>query len=55
MSPVEEKLEASLLDQKWGRLFDSEGKPTQRLGCFLRGLANHIVGIHVGHPNWKAC
>lgn len=33
----------STIDQKWGRLFDSEGNPTQRLGCFLRGLANHIV------------
>lgn len=34
----------STIDQKWGRLFDSDGKPTQRLGAFLRGLANHIVG-----------
>ena len=36
--------ELSTIDQKWGRLFDSEGNPTQRLGQFLRGLANHIVG-----------
>jgi hypothetical protein len=36
--------ELSTIDQKWGRLFDSDGIPTQRLGQFLRGLANHIVG-----------
>jgi len=35
--------ELSTIDQKWGRLFDSEGQPTERLGQFLRGLANHIV------------
>ena len=38
-------LELSTIDQKWGRLFDNEGNPTQRLGQFLRGLANHIVSI----------
>ncbi|KAH8590450.1 hypothetical protein B0O99DRAFT_521281, partial [Bisporella sp. PMI_857] len=36
-------LELSTIDQKWGRLFDSNGDPTQRLGQFLRGLANHII------------
>lgn len=36
-------VELSTVDQKWGRLFESEGKPTKRLGEFLRGLANHIV------------
>jgi hypothetical protein len=36
-------MELSTIDQKWGRLFDSDGRPTQRLGQFLRGLANHIV------------
>lgn len=36
-------LELSAVDQKWGRLFDSEGNPTPRLGQFLIGLANHIV------------
>lgn len=36
-------VELSTIDQKWGRLFDTEGNPTQRLGQFLRGLANHIV------------
>jgi hypothetical protein len=36
-------MELSTIDQKWGRLFDNEGNPTQRLGQFLRGLANHIV------------
>jgi hypothetical protein len=38
-------LELSTIDQKWGRLFDSEGNPTPRLGQFLRGLANHIVSV----------
>jgi hypothetical protein len=38
--------ELSTIDQKWGRLFDSEGQPTERLGQFLRGLANHIVSLH---------
>jgi hypothetical protein len=36
-------LELSTIDQKWGRLFSNEGDPTERLGQFLRGLANHIV------------
>lgn len=36
-------VELSTIDQKWGRLFDSEGRPTTRLGQFLRGLANHII------------
>ena len=36
-------MELSTIDQKWGRLFDNEGNPTQRVGQFLRGLANHIV------------
>ncbi|KAH8599136.1 hypothetical protein B0O99DRAFT_683116 [Bisporella sp. PMI_857] len=36
-------LELSTIDQKWGRLFDSNGDPTQRLGQFLRGLANHMI------------
>ncbi|KAG4426467.1 hypothetical protein IFR04_000349 [Cadophora malorum] len=35
--------ELSTIDQKWGRLFENDGKPTQRLGQFLRGLANHII------------
>ncbi|KAG0646283.1 hypothetical protein D0Z07_8325 [Hyphodiscus hymeniophilus] len=36
-------MELSTIDQKWGRLFDNDGRPTQRLGQFLRGLANHII------------
>ncbi|CAL3972824.1 unnamed protein product [Diplocarpon coronariae] len=36
-------LELSTVDQKWGRLFEKDGKPTQRLGQFLRGLANHMI------------
>ncbi|TVY73342.1 hypothetical protein LSUE1_G008512, partial [Lachnellula suecica] len=35
--------ELSTIDQKWGRLFDSAGIPTQRLGDILRGLANHMI------------
>jgi hypothetical protein len=35
--------ELSTIDQKWGRLFDSDGTPTKRLGQFLKGLANHII------------
>jgi hypothetical protein len=38
-------VELSTIDQKWGRLFDTEGNPTQRLGQFLGGLANHIVSV----------
>jgi hypothetical protein len=38
-------MELSPIDQKWGRLFNNEGNPTQRLGQFLRGLANHIVRV----------
>ena len=41
-------VELSTIDQKWGRLFDKEGNPTKRLGQFLRGLANHIVGLLPG-------
>jgi hypothetical protein len=40
-------MELSTIDQKWGRLFDNEGRPTQRLGQFLRGLANHIVRLAI--------
>ncbi|RDW82113.1 hypothetical protein BP6252_03225 [Coleophoma cylindrospora] len=36
-------LELSTIDKRWGRLFDSEGNPTERLGQILRGLANHII------------
>ncbi|TGO23896.1 hypothetical protein BPAE_0118g00230 [Botrytis paeoniae] len=36
-------LELSTIDHKWGRLFDNDSRPTERLGQFLRGLANHIV------------
>lgn len=37
------KVELSIIDQKWGRLFDNKGTPTKRLGQFLRGLANYII------------
>lgn len=38
-------LELSTIDQKWGRLFDNDSRPTERLGQFLRGLANYIVSL----------
>jgi hypothetical protein len=41
------KTEFSTIDQKWGRLFDRDRNPTQRLGQFLRGLANHIVSFPI--------
>jgi hypothetical protein len=37
-------IELSLVDQKWGSLFDERG-PTKRLGEFLRGLANHMLSL----------
>ncbi|KAI9055854.1 hypothetical protein LZ554_000793 [Drepanopeziza brunnea f. sp. 'monogermtubi'] len=36
-------MELSTIDQKWGRLFETDGKPTKRLGQFFRGLANYII------------
>lgn len=35
--------ELSILDQKWGALFDNAMEPTERLGQIFRGIANHIV------------
>lgn len=43
-------MELSTIDQKWGKLYESDGKPTQRLGQFFRGLANHIVSF--GPMEW---
>lgn len=40
-------MELSTIDQKWGRLFDNDSRPTERLGQFLRGLANHIVSLTI--------
>ena len=39
------RVEPTTIDRKWGRLFDNGGRPTQRLGACLRGLANHIVRL----------
>jgi hypothetical protein len=36
-------IELSTIDQKWGKLFDSEGTPTFRLGQVLRGIANYMA------------
>jgi hypothetical protein len=38
--------EPTALDRTWGKLFDSGGNPTSRLGELLRGLANHIVSVY---------
>lgn len=35
----------SLIDEKWGRLFDERGLATARLEQVLRGLANYIVSL----------
>ena len=35
--------DATTLEKIWGQLFDEEGRPTARLGQFLRGLAVHLV------------
>lgn len=36
--------ELTTLEKIWGKLFD-DGKPTPRLGQFLRGIAVHLVRI----------
>lgn len=33
----------TILEKIWGTLFDDEGKPTPRLGQFLRGIAIHLI------------
>ncbi|KAL9036626.1 MAG: hypothetical protein Q9180_004191 [Flavoplaca navasiana] len=35
--------EETTLEKIWGQLFNEEGRPTPRLGQFLRGLAVHII------------
>lgn len=40
--------EETVVEKMWQPLFDSEGKPTARLGQFLRGLALHLV-----RTKWK--
>jgi len=37
-------MEVSTLERIWGKLFE-DGKPTKRLGQFLRGIAMHLVGL----------
>ncbi|KAI9682682.1 MAG: hypothetical protein M1829_006669 [Trizodia sp. TS-e1964] len=39
----ESSKEETLFEKAWGQLFNEYGKPTERLGQFLRGLANHII------------
>lgn len=36
-------VEMTTLEKIWGKLFE-DGKPTKRLGQFLRGIAMHLVG-----------
>jgi hypothetical protein len=35
--------EETVVEKMWQQLFDPEGKPTARLGQFMRGLALHLV------------
>jgi hypothetical protein len=35
-------MEMTTLEKIWGKLF-VDGKPTKRLGQFLRGIAMHLV------------
>ena len=37
--------ELSPVDLKWGRLFDGQSKPTERLHKIYRGVANYVVSI----------
>ena len=37
--------EETTLEKIWGQLFEEDGRPTKRLGQFLRGLAVHIVRL----------
>lgn len=40
-------MEMTTLEKIWGKLFE-DGKPTKRLGQFLRGIALHLVGLLIG-------
>lgn len=42
------------LEKIWQPLFGADGKPTARLGQFLRGVANHIVRSSSLSP-WISC
>ncbi|KAL2414123.1 hypothetical protein ABEF95_013814 [Exophiala dermatitidis] len=35
--------EVTTLERVWGTLFDEEGRATERLGQFLRGVATHLI------------
>lgn len=35
------------MERIWGQLFDKDGKPTPRLGQFLRGVAVHLVIVNL--------
>jgi hypothetical protein len=37
-------VEMTTLEKIWGKLFE-DGKPTKRLGQFLRGIAMHLVRL----------
>jgi hypothetical protein len=39
----------SPIEKMWQRLFDADGRPTPRLGQFLRGLAVHLVSPSSQH------
>ena len=44
--------EETTLEKIWGQLFEEDGRPTKKLGQFLRGLAVHIVSL-IGHANMR--
>jgi hypothetical protein len=37
-------MEETTIEKVWGQLFERDGKPTHRMGQFLRGIAVHLVG-----------
>ncbi|KAK5096163.1 hypothetical protein LTS08_007769 [Lithohypha guttulata] len=35
--------DVTVLEKHWGQLFDEQGNGTERLTCFLRGIANYLI------------
>lgn len=44
-------MEMTTLEKIWGKLFE-DGKPTKRLGQFLRGIAMHLVCLSHLCQSW---
>lgn len=47
-------VEMTTLEKIWGKLFE-DGKPTKRLGQFLRGIAVHLVRGPSNGTCWYSC